>query len=377
MPSPPLRLGILGGGQLCRMTALAALRLGVRVRILTDTTTGPEADFADVTVSDWTDPETLRAFADECTAVTCESEWAPAEALVAAVPSVVVWPAPATLATVRHKGRQRDALGQAGLPQPPYVRAATLVEAQDAAMRFGGRVVCKRFEGSYDGYGNATCRTPDDVAGAWDRLAATDGLLVEAFVPFTAELAVTVARRPSGETVVYPVVRSEHRDHRLHAAIIPSGLDAAIEVEAQRVALAASEMLAIVGVATVELFVQEDGSVLVNEVAPRPHNTAHGTIEACHTSQFENGVRAVLDLPLGSPALRVPTACTVNVLGGSARSHMGDLEAALRVDGVTVHLYGKTETRPTRKMGHVTATGPSPDDARRRAEAAAERLSQR
>ena len=377
-PGPsPLRLGILGGGQLARMTAQAALRLGIRVRILTDTASGPEADFADVTVGDWTDAETLRAFAAGCTAVTCESEWAPAEALVAAVPGVTVWPAPATLAVVRHKGRQRDALGAAGLPQPRYARAATLAAAQGAAARFGGRVVCKQFEGSYDGYGNATCRTPAEVAAAWDRLAAADGLLVEAFVPFEAELAVTVARGPGGETVVYPTVRSEHRDHRLHAATLPSGVPEAVEAEAQRVALAATEALATVGVATVELFFQPGAAVLVNEVAPRPHNTAHGTVEACHTSQFENGVRAVLGLPLGSPALRVPAACTVNVIGGSARVGAADLEAALRVEGATVHLYGKTESHPQRKMGHVTATGATPDDARRRAEVAAEHLRQR
>ncbi|HEX9951725.1 MAG TPA: 5-(carboxyamino)imidazole ribonucleotide synthase [Rubricoccaceae bacterium] len=377
-PDPsPLRLGILGGGQLARMTAVAALRLGIRVRILTDTASGPEADFADVTVGDWTDAETLRAFADGCTAVTCESEWAPVEALVAAAPGVAVWPAAATLAAVRHKGRQRDALAAAGLPQPLYARAATLAEAQDATARFGGRVVCKQFEGSYDGYGNATCRTPTEVAAAWDRLAAADGLLVEAFVPFEAELAVTVARSPNGETAVYPVVRSEHRDHRLHAATLPSGVTEAVEAEAQRVALAATEALATVGVATVELFFQPGGPVLINEIAPRPHNTAHGTIEACHTSQFENAVRAVLGLPLGSAALRVPAACTVNVIGGSAQANAADLEAALRVEGATVHLYGKTESHPRRKMGHVTATGATPDNARRRAEVAAEHLRQR
>ena len=371
----PLTLGILGGGQLCRMTAVAALRLGVRVRILTDAATGPEAPFADVTVGDWTDPAVLRAWAAGCTAVTVESEWAPVEQLADVLPAgVAVWPSPATLLAVRHKGRQRDALAAAGLPQPRYARAATLADAQDAARRFGGTVVAKRFEGSYDGYGNATCRTPADVTGAWKRLAARDGLLVEAFVPFEAEAAVTVARSPTGETAVYPLVRSEHRDHRLHAAWLPSGLPAEQEANGQRVAVATAEAFGTVGVATVEVFLLPGGEVLVNEVAPRPHNTAHGTIEACHTSQFENHVRAVLGLPLGAPGLRVRAACTVNVLGPDAGGPSLDLQAALHVRGVCVHLYGKTESRPARKMGHVTATAGTAAEARHLAEGAAARL---
>ena len=373
-PQPPT-LGILGGGQLCRMTAQAALRLGIGVRILTDVASGPEAAFADVTVGDWEDADVLRAFAAGCTAVTAESEWAPVERLVGAVPGAAVWPSPETILAVRHKGRQRDALAAAGLPQPRYARAATLAEAKAATADFGGSVVAKQFEGSYDGYGNATCRSDADVEAAWERLAADDGLLVEAFVPFEAELAVTVARRPDGATAVYPVVRSEHRDHRLHAATLPSGAGAGVEAEAQRVALTAVEALGCVGVATVELFWLAGAEVLVNEVAPRPHNTAHGTIEACVTSQFENHVRAVLGLPLGETRLRVPAAVTINVLGTTEGPFCPDLEAALGVAGASVHLYGKTESRPTRKMGHITATADMPAEARRLAEEAAERLS--
>ena len=363
-----LTLGILGGGQLCRMTAMAAERLGIGVRVLARSASGPEAAFSSVTVGDWNDPAVLQAFAAGCSAVTCESEWAPAEAFVAAAQAVPLWPAPETLHAIRHKGRQRDALAAAGLPQPSYARAATLAHAHEALERFGGRVVAKQFEGSYDGYGNATCTSPDDLDDAWERLAARDGLLIEAFVPFEMEVAVTVARTAAGETAVYPVVRSEHRDHRLHAATIPAGIpDAA---RAQRVAVATCEAFETVGVATVELFRLADGRVLVNEIAPRPHNTAHGTIEACHTSQFENHVRAVLGLPLGDPDLRVPAAVTVNVLGWSDGPFAPDLAAALAVRGASVHLYGKHASRPARKMGHITATGETPDAARQIAEQA-------
>ena len=384
-----MTLGILGGGQLGRMTALAALRLGLDVRILADRASGPARPFAGTTVGDWTDPSVLRGWAEGCDAVTVESEWAPADRLRDVLPEgVALWPSPDTLRVVRHKGRQRDRLAERGLPQPDHARAESLDALAAAAQRLGLPVVVKRFEGSYDGYGNATCRRPEDLGAAWEALAADDGLLVEAFVPFEAELAVQVARRADGETVVYPAVRSEHRDHRLHAATVPAGLAAAVEADAQRVARAAVEAVGAVGVVTVELFLLPGadasatgagapagdgatGRILVNEIAPRPHNTGHLWTEAGHTSQYENHVRAVLGLPLGDPGLRVPAACLVNVLGqrdGPARPRLDD---ALAVGGATLHLYGKPDVRPDRKMGHVVATAPDAATARDRAERAA------
>ncbi len=368
----PRCLGILGGGQLGRMTALAAARLGVDVAILSPDADGPADPIARVTVADWTRDTVLAAWAIGCCVVTVESEWAPADRLVALRPDLPVWPAPETLVVVRHKGRQRDRLAGAGLPQPAYASPATLADAHDAMRRLGGTVVAKQFEGSYDGYGNATCRTAADLDAAWDRLAAPDGLLLEAWVPFEAEGAVTVARRPRGATVVYPLVRSEHRDHRLHAATVPAGVTPSVEAEARRVALAAVEAVGAVGVATVEVFLLPDGSAWVNEIAPRPHNTAHLTMEAHHTSQFENHVRAVLDWPLGDAGLRVPAACMVNVLGTTDGPAAPDLSGALAVAGASVHLYGKADVRPRRKMGHVTATADTAGAARAVAERAAD-----
>lgn len=363
-------LGILGGGQLGRMTALAAARLGVPVRILADHESGTGRPLAGVTLADWTDLDVLRQWAAGCDAVTVESEWAPADRLLAAVPDVRLRPGVDTLVAIRHKGRQKQTLAEAGLPQPEYVLAATIDEARAAVERFGAAVL-KQFEGSYDGYGNATCRSAADVDAAWEALAADDGLLVESFVDFEAEAAVTVARRADGEAVVYPAVRSEHRDHRLHAASVPAGFSDATEAAARRVALDTIAALDATGVATVELFVTGAGEVLVNEVAPRPHNTAHLTIDAHHTSQFENHARAVLGLPLGDPGLRVSAACMVNVLGQREGDAAPDLAAALAVPGASVHLYGKDDVRPKRKMGHVTVTADAVDDARQRAEAAA------
>ncbi len=362
-------LGILGGGQLARMTALAANRLGVSVRVLADHESGTGRAFADITVADWCDAGVLAEWAGGCDAITVESEWAPADALVEAAPGAVVRPGVAPLVTIRHKGRQRAAFADAGLPQPDHAWARTAGEAQAAVASYGAAVL-KRFEGSYDGYGNATCRTPADVDAAWAALAADDGLLVESFVDFRAEAAVTVARRPGGQAVVYPAVRSEHRDHRLWAASAPADLGDAAEAEARRVALATVAALDLTGVATVELFVVGD-TVLVNETAPRPHNTAHLTIDASHTSQFENHVRAVLDWPLGEPGLRVPAACMVNVLGDREGDTTPEIGDALAVPGASVHLYGKDTVRPQRKMGHVTVTADDAATARQRAEAAA------
>ena len=370
-------LGILGGGQLARMTTLAAARLGVRVQILTDRESGTSRALADVTVADWTDPFVLQEWVSGCDAVTVESEWAPADRLQAVLPpGVEIHPGPEALVAIRHKGRQRARYAEAGLPQPEHVWAETAAQARDAVARFGAAVL-KRFEGSYDGYGNATVRSPDEVGPAWDALAAPGddrqpgGLLVEAFVPFEAEAAVTVARSPDGASVVYPAVRSEHRDHRLWAAAVPAGFSDETEAAARATALATIEALSLSGVATVELFVTDRGQVLVNEVAPRPHNTAHLTLDASHTSQFENHVRAVLGWPLGDPGLRVPAACMVNLLADREGSAAPDLADALAVPGASVWLYGKDEARPQRKMGHVTVTADAPADARQRAEAAA------
>ena len=359
------------------MTALAAARLGIPVRILTDRETGTSRALSHVTVADWADPFVLQEWVQGCDAVTVESEWAPADRLAAVLPpGVALNPGVDALLAIRHKGRQRARLAEAGLPQPDHAWAETIGQARDALSRFG-KAVFKRFEGSYDGYGNATVDSPEGAESAWDALAAggadgqAGGLLVEAFVPFLAEVAVTVARRADGESVVYPAVRSEHRDHRLWAASTPAGLSGETEAAARETALAAIEALGVTGVATVELFVLDRGRVLVNEVAPRPHNTAHLTLDASHTSQFENHVRAVLGWPLGDPGLRVPAACMINVLAGRDGRAEPDLTAALAIPGATVHLYGKDDVRPDRKMGHVTATAGTVEDARQRAEAAA------
>lgn len=370
--SPPT-LGILGGGQLGRMTALAAIPLGVRMRFLVPKPAPPVEGLGEVTVADWTDPDVLRDFAGHCDAVTVESEWAPADTLAEVLPEGVgLWPRPETLRLIRDKGRQNETLRDAGLPLPDFHLCPTLNDALAAAERFGYPVVLKRYRGSYDGYGNATARTPNDLRAAWPDLADDDGALVEAFVDFKQELTVLVARGADGTHVEYPVAYTEQRDHRCHAVVVPADIPETTSERARAVGLAAVKAVGGVGIVAVELFETNTGEILVNELAPRPHNTGHYTIEACHASQFENHARAVLGWPLGDPNLRVPVAVMINVLGerDGAAGRDGLLEA-LAVPGVGVHLYGKTDVRPKRKMGHVTATGTAPHETRARAERAA------
>jgi len=365
-------LGILGGGQLGRMLALAAIPMGIHVRLLSPKPAGPMREVGTAVVADWTDPEVLRDFAAGCDVVTVESEWAPADRLLEAAPDTTVWPHPDTVYTIRHKGRQKEALRAAGLPMPSFTRCATLAEAQAAAKQVGFPALLKKYEGSYDGYGNATVRSDEDVVTAWQELAADDGVLVEAFAPFVRELAVLVARRPGGDSVTYPVVFTLQEDHRCKRVEAPALISDAVRTQAQNVALAAVEAVNGVGITAVELFEMEDGHVLVNELAPRPHNTGHYTIEGCHTSQFANHVRAVLDLPLGTPTLREPVAVMANVLGtreGVARPE--GWREAIGVPGAAVHIYGKPAVRPERKLGHVTVTGSDRASVRSRAERAA------
>ena len=331
---PPL-LGILGAGQLGRMMALAAIPMGIRVRFLSPGPAGPMEGLGENFIGDWNDPNVLSNFVDGCDAVTVESEWAPAELAAEVVPAGVgVWPSPDTLLAIRHKGRQKDALREAGLPLPDYARCATKEDAVAAIKRFGLPVVVKKYEGSYDGYGNATIKMLDQVDDVWDKLAANDGLLIEAWAPFVRELSVIVARSADGDIDAYPVAYTEQRDHRCHAVVVPAGVSAEVEERARAVAMKAVETVEGVGVTGVELFEMEDGSILVNELAPRPHNTGHYTIEACHTSQFENHVRAVLGLPLGDCSMRVPAACMINVLGTrDGETSYATLSEALSVPG--------------------------------------------
>ena len=367
-------IGILGGGQLGKMMAAEAVRMSVDARLLSPKEAGPMQPYTGARVGDWTDPDVLRPFTADCDVVTVESEWAPAGAAEEVLPDdTALWPSTNTLSLIKDKGVQKQHLADAGCPVPAFACCETLEEALGAAEEFGYPVVLKQYRGAYDGYGNATAASEDELREAWPDLATEDGAMVETFADFARELAVQVARRPGGNQVVYPVAYTEQRDHRCHAVEVPADIDDAIADKARHIAQKSVDAVEGVGLIAVELFEMPDGRVLVNELAPRPHNTGHYSIEGAATSQFENHVRAVLDWPLGDPSLRTPVAVMVNVLGRreGTPSQTSGLPRALDTEGVTPHIYGKPDVRPGRKMGHVTALGADRADTRKRAEMAA------
>ena len=348
--------------------------MSVDARLLSPKEAGPMQPYTGARVGDWTDPDVLRPFTADCDVVTVESEWAPADAAAEVLPDgAALWPSTQTLSLIKDKGVQKQHLADAGCPVPAFACCETLDEALDAAEEFGYPVVLKQYRGAYDGYGNATAASEDELREAWPDLATEDGAMVETFADFARELAVQVARRPGGNQVVYPVAYTEQRDHRCHAVEVPADIDDEIANKARHIAQKSVDAVEGVGLIAVELFEMPDGRVLVNELAPRPHNTGHYSIEGAATSQFENHVRAVLDWPLGDPSLRTPVAVMVNVLGrreGTPPQTTG-LPRALDTEGVTPHIYGKPDVRPGRKMGHVTALGADRADTRKRAEMAA------
>ncbi len=360
-------LGIVGGGQLAKMLAQAAYELGCEVAILERQRPFP-ADCLDTrcVLGDWNDAAVLRDFAAEVDAVVLESEFVNADALEALEAcGRRLHPSSATLRCVQDKFLQKTALANAGLAVPAFRDTPTASAVIAAGDALAWPIVLKKRRNGYDGKGNALVANRGEVAAAWQQLEGDrNALYAEAFCPFVRELAVMLTRAADGRVVTYPLVESRQEAHICKEVLVPARVP---ETTAAR-ALEAAEtaVIAVDGTGTfgVELFELEDGSVCINELAPRVHNSGHYTIEACVTSQFANHVRAVLGLPLGSTALRRPAAAMVNLIAdvdGPGRPK--GIPAALAVDGAHLHLYGKVKASPGRKMGHITALGDSVEEA--------------
>jgi len=272
---------------------------------------------------------------------------------------------------VQDKALQKELLRDNNLPVPRFEVAERADDLEAIGRDLGWPLMLKARTLGYDGYGNATCSDIDAAREAFDKLDRGDGVLAEEFVPFRRELAVMVARTPAGTAVPYPVAESRQAHHVCHEVIVPAPIDPHAAEAAEDVAVAAARTAEAIGVMGVELFELTDGAVMINELAPRPHNSGHYTIEACETSQFENHLRGVLDLPLGSVALREPVAVMVNLLGTRTGAADPPIAGALAVPGAHLHLYGKRENRVRRKMGHVTALGTTVEHAMMRARNAA------
>ncbi|MFC3759400.1 5-(carboxyamino)imidazole ribonucleotide synthase [Tenggerimyces flavus] len=364
---------MIGGGQLARMTHQAGIALGVRFRLLAE---GPDVSAAQVVrdpvVGDYTDLDTLRRFTDGCDVVTFDHEHVPTAHLhVLEEAGVTVRPGPHALVFAQDKGLMRERLTGLGIPCPRWRKATTAEELVAFGKELGGPLVVKTQRGGYDGkgvwvLGDATYEAVEEP------VATGVPLLAEEHVSYVRELSALVARSPHGQAIAYPIVESVQRDGICHEVISPApNLEPRLATEAQEIALTLAKELDIVGVLAVELFETSDGRILVNELAMRPHNTGHWSIDGAVTSQFENHLRAVLDLPLGSPRTRAPWTVMVNVLGGTAPNmHYAFLHTQARDPELRIHLYGK-EVRPGRKIGHVTTYGSDLENVLERARHAA------
>lgn len=374
----PVRLGIIGGGQLARMTALAALPLGVEVIVLEKNPHSPAARLSpDCIVGDWADRETLLQFARQCEVTTLENEFVDAAALeVLEQAGHKVFPSAKCIAVTQDKFAQKSALQSAGLAVPKFCAVKSPDEISAAGNDFGWPVVLKTRRNGYDGKGNFTLKSPAEVTAGWQALGGdSNELMVEAWFPFRKELAVIVTRGRDGATAVYPVVETIQRNHVCHVVKAPAQIPADLAERAAALASRAIEAVGGVGSFGVEMFLSATGELAINELAPRVHNSGHYTIEACDCSQFENHVRAVLGWPLGDPRLVSPAAVMVNLLGAEGTSGQPrGLDAALRLAGVRVHLYGKSSSGPGRKMGHITVLENSIETAQALAERAAKQI---
>lgn len=358
---------------MARMMAQPAIALGLPLRLLAEAPDVSAAQvIADQQVGDYRDLETLRAVTRGCAAVTFDHEHVPTDHLNVLVrDGIAVRPGPDALVHAQDKGVMRAALDRLGIPAPRHAIAAGVQDVAD----FGFPCVLKTTRGGYDGKGVWFVSSVDECASAFEVAAGTGvRILVEEAVDFRRELSALVARSPSGQAAAYPVVASTQKDGICHEVIAPApDLDPALAAQAQRIALSLAGELGVTGILAVELFETRDGRVLVNELAMRPHNTGHWSQDGAVTSQFENHLRAVLDLPLGAPTARERWTVMVNILGGdhdAGRLWDGYPHALARDPHLRVHLYGKA-LRPGRKVGHVNAYGDDLEDCLARARHAA------
>ena len=348
-------VGVVGGGQLARMMYQAAISLGVELRVLASSSADAAAQIAhDVTVGDWNDVDVLRAFAAPCDAITFDHELVdPATVEVLEDSGILVHPGAATLRQAADKAQQRILCDALGIATPKHLIAREAADVAAGAHRFGYPMVAKLARGGYDGRGVFWLADALETTELFERLSPNTVVVLEPELTLKAELATQVARRADGTMVQYPVVQTYQQDGICLMLEAPADIDTAMARQAQDWAATLADAVGAVGVLAVEFFVTDEGLV-VNEMAPRPHNSGHYSIDACVTSQFENHLRAVLGLPLGNPDLVVPAAVMVNLIAG--RTPSAELETLTADPRARVHRYGKS-SRPGRKIGHITFCG--------------------
>ena len=378
---PGATIGIFGGGQLGRLTAMAARSMGYRIHVLDPDPGCPARFVVDQCVeADWTDAREAARLARGCDVVTLEIEQISLASMNSAASLVPVRPSASVLEVIQDRIAQKDWLRRNHFPVGDYRAVRSLDELREAVGALGGKCFCKSATGGYDGRGQGKVGLAADPAvnggdaqlrGAWEALGQGPGV-VEQAVDLEREISVLVARSPSGEVAVYPAAWNHHEEQILSWSVIPAPLPDALAKEASELAEAIADTFLLEGILAVELFVTKDGRLLVNELAPRPHNSYHASERACVTSQFEQLVRAVCNLPLGSPDVVQPCAIA-NLLGDhwltpaapgeKPAARVPHFDRALAVPGVRLHLYEKLRPRRGRKMGHLSAVAATPEEA--------------
>ncbi|WIV19748.1 5-(carboxyamino)imidazole ribonucleotide synthase [Paenibacillus polygoni] len=351
-------IGVLGGGQLGRMMTLSGAAMGYRFITLDPAHASPCGQIAEQIVADYSDQDAARELARRCDVITYEFENVDAEVAALLEEESYVPQGSKLLYTTQHRLREKQAIEAAGVPVAPYREVKSAADMEEAVEALGVPCVLKTVTGGYDGKGQRVIREKEAALRAYEELGGSSvELVLEQFVPFTCEISVVAARNPQGQTKTFPPAENIHVNNILHTSIVPARVSSELQLEAQHLASQLAESLQVVGLLAVELFVTEDGKLYVNELAPRPHNSGHYTMEACTTTQFEQHVRAICGLPLADTTLLSPVVM-VNVLGEHMeevvdRFSVSDPEAEELGIAAKLHLYGKAEAKTGRKMGHI------------------------
>ena len=357
------KLGFLGAGQLARMSALEAFKLGIQVAVFSDRTENEPVQFMTPfsTSGSFDSVDDMVEFAKDCDVITLENEFISSEILqeVQDKSGTPIFPSPKSFSLIENKLIEKQTFENAGIPVTPYKLVRSESDLKEFGDKHGWPYLLKSSKGGYDGYGNETVRDLESAKEAFEKLGGNKDrdILAEAFVPFTKEIAVQVARNETG-TVVYPCCETVQENHICVAVLSPAPIEEKHQKKAQELAVKAVEAIDGKGIYAFEFFLTEDGNILLNESAPRPHNSGHYSIEGCITSQFENHVRAVLGLPLGSTKMNAPSVAMINLLGTHNRPAEADsIKKGLDTENGHLHVYGKVQSKVGRKMAHYTLLG--------------------
>jgi 5-(carboxyamino)imidazole ribonucleotide synthase len=358
-----LKLGFLGAGQLARMSSIEAFRFGIQVAVFSDRSENEPVQFMTPfsTSGSFDSIDDMVEFAKDCDVVTLENEFISSDILqqVQERSGTPIYPSPSSFAFIENKLIEKQTFENAGIPVTPYKLVKDEKDIEAFGNKYGWPYLLKSSKGGYDGYGNETVHDSSDAQEAFDKLGGNNGrdILAEAFVPFTKELAVQVARNETG-VVVYPCCETVQEDHICVGVLSPAPIEQKLQKRAQELAIKAVEAIDGKGIYAFEFFLTEDGDILLNESAPRPHNSGHYTIEGCVTSQFENHVRSVLGLPLGSTEMNAASVAMVNLLGTHDRpANTDNIQKAFETKNGHLHVYGKVQSKVGRKMAHYTLLG--------------------